>query len=58
LIVYSFDLIFDMNDRNPLYLAVIFVVFLVGKAFWVQLDIANEFQNGFVSVQSTLLLLS
>jgi hypothetical protein len=44
-----------MNDRNPLYLAVIFVVFLVGKAFWVQLDIANEFQNGFVSVQSTLM---
>ncbi|TVU30023.1 hypothetical protein EJB05_21625 [Eragrostis curvula] len=40
--------------RNPLYLAVIFVVFLVGKAFWVQLDVANEFQNGFVSVQSTL----
>ncbi|XP_066331758.1 LOW QUALITY PROTEIN: protein ROOT HAIR DEFECTIVE 3-like [Miscanthus floridulus] len=34
--------------RNPLYLAVIFVVFLVGKAFWVQLDIATEFQNGFL----------
>ncbi|KAK3157989.1 hypothetical protein QOZ80_2AG0131350 [Eleusine coracana subsp. coracana] len=34
--------------RNPLYLAVIFIVFLVGKAFWVQLDIANEFQNGFL----------
>ncbi|CAD6230212.1 unnamed protein product [Miscanthus lutarioriparius] len=34
--------------RNPLYLAVIFVVFLVGKAIWVQLDVATEFQNGFL----------
>ncbi|KAG2658533.1 hypothetical protein PVAP13_1KG302010 [Panicum virgatum] len=34
--------------KNPLYLGVIFVVFLVGKAFWVQLDIATEFQNGFL----------
>lgn len=34
--------------RNPLYLAVMFVVFLVGKAFWVQLDITNEFRNGFL----------
>ncbi|CAM0881450.1 unnamed protein product [Alopecurus aequalis] len=34
--------------RNPLYLAVMFVVFLVGKAIWVQLDIANEFRNGFL----------
>ncbi|KAJ1279210.1 hypothetical protein BS78_04G138000 [Paspalum vaginatum] len=34
--------------RNPLYLGVIFVVFLVGKAIWVQLDIATEFQNGFL----------
>ncbi|RWW17554.1 hypothetical protein BHE74_00054549 [Ensete ventricosum] len=32
--------------RNPLYLGVIFVVFLVGKAIWVQLDISGEFQNG------------
>ncbi|RRT49766.1 hypothetical protein GW17_00020019 [Ensete ventricosum] len=32
--------------RNPLYLAVIFVVFLVGKALWVQLDISGEFRNG------------
>nr|XP_010925000.3 LOW QUALITY PROTEIN: protein ROOT HAIR DEFECTIVE 3 [Elaeis guineensis] len=32
--------------RNPLYLAVIFVAFLVGKAIWVQLDISGEFRNG------------
>ncbi|KAG6469468.1 hypothetical protein ZIOFF_074185 [Zingiber officinale] len=32
--------------RNPLYLGVIFVVFLVGKAIWVQLDIPGEFRNG------------
>ncbi|THU62517.1 hypothetical protein C4D60_Mb01t05970 [Musa balbisiana] len=32
--------------RNPLYLAVIFVVSLVGKALWVQLDISGEFRNG------------
>ena len=42
-------------DRNPLYLAVMFVVFLVGKAIWVQLDIANEFRNGFVSIKATVL---
>ncbi|WOL03009.1 protein ROOT HAIR DEFECTIVE 3 [Canna indica] len=35
--------------RNPLYLGVIFVVFLVGKALWVQLDISGEFRNGAVS---------
>ncbi|CAL9084421.1 unnamed protein product [Musa textilis] len=32
--------------RNPLYLGVMFVVFLVGKAIWVQLNISGEFQNG------------
>ncbi|XP_042468131.1 protein ROOT HAIR DEFECTIVE 3-like isoform X2 [Zingiber officinale] len=32
--------------RNPLYLGVIFVFFLVGKALWVQLDISGEFKNG------------
>ncbi|KAK1307515.1 Protein ROOT HAIR DEFECTIVE 3 [Acorus calamus] len=32
--------------RNPLYLGVIFVAFLLGKALWVQLDISGEFQNG------------
>lgn len=34
--------------RNPLYMGVIFVAFLVVKAVWVQLDIANEFRNGFL----------
>ncbi|XP_058073929.1 protein ROOT HAIR DEFECTIVE 3-like [Magnolia sinica] len=32
--------------RNPLYLGVIFVVYLLGKALWVQLDISGEFRNG------------
>ncbi|XP_059459262.1 protein ROOT HAIR DEFECTIVE 3-like [Corylus avellana] len=32
--------------RNPLYLGVIFVVFLLVKALWVQLDISGEFRNG------------
>jgi hypothetical protein len=32
--------------RNPLYLGVIFVAFLLFKALWVQLDISGEFRNG------------
>ncbi|KAG6415812.1 hypothetical protein SASPL_123231 [Salvia splendens] len=32
--------------RNPLYLGVIFVAFLLTKALWVQLDISGEFRNG------------
>lgn len=32
--------------RNPLYLCVIFVGFLLFKALWVQLDISGEFRNG------------
>ncbi|MBA0552018.1 hypothetical protein Golob_022861, partial [Gossypium lobatum] len=32
--------------RNPLYLGVIFVGFLIIKALWVQLDISGEFRNG------------
>ncbi|GAV84913.1 RHD3 domain-containing protein [Cephalotus follicularis] len=32
--------------RNPLYLGVIFVGFLLMKALWVQLDISGEFRNG------------
>ncbi|KAK9923614.1 hypothetical protein M0R45_032022 [Rubus argutus] len=32
--------------RNPLYLLVIFVAFLLLKALWVQLDISGEFRNG------------
>eukprot|EP00262_Sarcandra_glabra_P002598 TRINITY_DN1299_c0_g1_i7.p1 TRINITY_DN1299_c0_g1~~TRINITY_DN1299_c0_g1_i7.p1 ORF type:complete len:839 (-),score=166.53 TRINITY_DN1299_c0_g1_i7:268-2514(-) len=32
--------------RNPLYLGVIFVTFLIAKAIWIQLDIPGEFRNG------------
>ncbi|KAF5745491.1 Root hair defective 3 GTP-binding protein (RHD3) isoform 2 [Tripterygium wilfordii] len=32
--------------RNPLWLGVIFVAFLLVKALWVQLDITGEFRNG------------
>ncbi|GJS71269.1 root hair defective 3-like protein isoform X1 [Tanacetum coccineum] len=32
--------------RNPLWLLVIFVGYLLFKALWVQLDIAGEFRNG------------
>lgn len=32
--------------RNPLYLLVIFVCFLLVKALWVQLDISGEFRHG------------
>ncbi|XWS18861.1 hypothetical protein CRYUN_Cryun32bG0081400 [Craigia yunnanensis] len=35
--------------RNPLYLGVIFVGFLIMKALWVQLDISGEFRNGALS---------
>ncbi|KAK9014142.1 hypothetical protein V6N11_005311 [Hibiscus sabdariffa] len=37
--------------RNPLYLGVIFVGFLVIKALWVQLDISGEFRNGALSIK-------
>ncbi|XP_057771722.1 protein ROOT HAIR DEFECTIVE 3-like [Salvia miltiorrhiza] len=32
--------------RNPLYLGFIFMVFLLIKALWVQLDVSNEFRLG------------
>jgi len=35
--------------RNPLYLGVLFVLFLLVKALWVQLDIASIFQHGALS---------
>ncbi|KAL1551659.1 protein ROOT HAIR DEFECTIVE 3 1-like [Salvia divinorum] len=34
--------------RNPLYLGFIFMVFLLFKALWVQLDVSNEFRLGFL----------
>ena len=36
-------------DRNPLYLGVFFMIFLLLKAVWVQMDVANEFRLGVVS---------
>lgn len=38
------------DGRNPLYLLIIFVAFLLTKALWVQLDVSNEFKHGVVSV--------
>ncbi|CAM6108763.1 unnamed protein product [Calypogeia fissa] len=32
--------------RNPLYLLVFFVVYLLGRALWVQLDVGAEFRHG------------
>ncbi|XP_044495894.1 protein ROOT HAIR DEFECTIVE 3 homolog 2-like isoform X2 [Mangifera indica] len=32
--------------KNPLYLLILFVVYLLSKALWVQMDIAKEFQHG------------
>eukprot|EP01018_Ginkgo_biloba_P020342 Gb_41500 [translate_table: standard] len=32
--------------RNPLYIGLLFVLYLLGKALWVQLDIPGEFQHG------------
>nr|XP_043635564.1 protein ROOT HAIR DEFECTIVE 3-like [Erigeron canadensis] len=32
--------------RNPLWLLIIFVAYLLSKALWVQLDISGEFRNG------------
>ncbi|KAJ8548983.1 hypothetical protein K7X08_032346 [Anisodus acutangulus] len=35
--------------RNPLYLLVLFVVYLFGKALWIQMDIPGEFRNGILA---------
>ncbi|XP_054777349.1 protein ROOT HAIR DEFECTIVE 3 homolog 2 isoform X2 [Prosopis cineraria] len=32
--------------KNPFYLMVIFVAYFLGKALWVQMDIAGEFRHG------------
>ncbi|XP_042048217.1 protein ROOT HAIR DEFECTIVE 3-like, partial [Salvia splendens] len=32
--------------RNPLYLGVLFMIFLLLKAVWVQMDVSNEFRLG------------
>ncbi|KAH1041127.1 hypothetical protein GYH30_023784 [Glycine max] len=41
---------FMMLLKNPLYLMFIFVAYLLGKAIWVQMDIAGEFRHGTVSM--------
>ncbi|CAA6667202.1 unnamed protein product [Spirodela intermedia] len=35
--------------RNPLYIVMLFVTFLVSKALWVQLDVPGEFRHGALS---------
>ncbi|GAB2269229.1 Cell wall protein rhd3 [Dionaea muscipula] len=32
--------------RNPFYFAVLFIIFLLSRALWVQLDISNQFRHG------------
>lgn len=32
--------------KNPLYLMVFFIIFLLSKALWVQMDLTGEFHNG------------
>ncbi|KAK9726960.1 hypothetical protein RND81_05G248600 [Saponaria officinalis] len=32
--------------RNPFYIALLFVGYLVSKALWVQMDVSNEFSHG------------
>lgn len=45
--------------RNPLYVVLIFILYLVGKAVFVQLDISREFEHGvipgLISVSTKLL---
>ncbi|KAM1031122.1 hypothetical protein ACFX2C_034957 [Malus domestica] len=40
---------FMMLLKNPLYLMVLFVAFLLSKALWVQMDITGQFQHGALS---------
>ncbi|XP_042477269.1 protein ROOT HAIR DEFECTIVE 3 homolog 2-like isoform X2 [Macadamia integrifolia] len=37
---------FMMLLKNPFYLMAIFIIYLLSKALWVQLDIPGEFRNG------------
>lgn len=47
----------SLYGRNPLYIGIIFISYLLVKALWVQLDISGEFRNGAVSVTMLLLKL-
>ncbi|XP_050149190.1 protein ROOT HAIR DEFECTIVE 3 homolog 2-like [Malus sylvestris] len=40
---------FMMLLKNPLYLMVLFVAFLLSKALWVQMDITSSFPESSVS---------
>ncbi|CAN6545850.1 unnamed protein product [Malus baccata var. baccata] len=46
---------FMMLLKNPLYLMVLFVAFLLSKALWVQMDITGQFQHDAVMVNSDFL---
>ncbi|TQD91247.1 hypothetical protein C1H46_023173 [Malus baccata] len=45
---------FMMLLKNPLYLMVLFVAFLLSKALWVQMDITGQFQHGAITVMNLL----
>lgn len=49
---YSDAIVYLMMNRNPLYLLVLFVIFLLSRALWIQLDISGEFRNGTVRTYS------
>ncbi|XP_058105376.1 coatomer subunit beta-1-like [Magnolia sinica] len=40
--------------KNPLYRFIRFIVYLLAKALWTQLDISGEFRNGTVAVNTVL----
>ncbi|WOK98505.1 hypothetical protein Cni_G07217 [Canna indica] len=40
---------FMMLLRNPLYLLILFIFFLLSRALWFKLNISGEFQNGMLS---------
>ncbi|GLT59945.1 hypothetical protein SLA2020_327380 [Shorea laevis] len=50
---------FMMLLRNPLYLMVLFVLYLLSKALWVQMGVAEQFQHGtlagFITISSRFL---
>lgn len=55
LIIFTF--LHILECRNPLYLGVIFVGYLIIKAVWVQLDISGEFRHGAVSLSNLFVYL-
>lgn len=47
-------LIMLLANRNPLYLMGLFVVYLLSKVMWVQMDIPGQFQHGTVSMEEKM----